>query len=476
MVFYILFYICILKSLQQNKEPENIIKILVSKSSSPYYFYINSSFDKDNSLIIPLKIELNTLATSVLCNNISPSNDLTITCSDNICYKLFYDEKTCENSSKNKCSYNSLYKYYHSYQNDMGIYIKHYFSPFINGSNLIKDDSILPIGCIEDYVGSFNENITSGIFSLGGDNYSFLAHFYKENKFGKNNTFFSICLDPDEGGYLTMGNLTDKYHIKNNAPINFKYDVEHSFYLFEVNNMFFYHEAFNKEKYRAILNTNSEFSYFSQDIINNLYILFRNYLSDELLQKYQLDLTMNENDALDTNGICFINKNPKDYQFNQKLQLILPPLFIGIENNYYKWNSEYYLYDDIKNKNELCVGILSNKNRNKDNEEIIEFGANFMFGHEIIFNFIKKEITVYESNCSMKPKNKINIKLDSNYGKMNEIMKVIVIIMIIFIIFLFFVICRLRRRRGTLCIKFLGKEVTNEEINQFFNTNYNFIK
>ena len=34
--------------------------------------------------------------------------------------------------------------------------------------------------------------------------------------------------------------------------------------------------------------------------------------------------------------------------------------------------------------------------------------------------------------------------------------------------FLIFVIYRLRRRRGTLCIKFLGKEVTNEEINQFF--------
>ena len=88
----------------------------------------------------------------------------------------------------------------------------------------------------------------------------------------------------------------------------------------------------------------------------------------------------------------------------------MPPLYIGIGNNYYKWTSEYYLndlygLDNIKNKNELCVGILNNENKNKD--DIVEFGANFMFGHELMFDFIKKEITVHESNCSMKPKSKI---------------------------------------------------------------------
>ena len=135
--------------------------------------------------------------------------------------------------------------------------------------------------------------------------------------------------------------------------------------------MFFYHESFNKEKYKAILNTNNEYTYLSKKIINDLYIFFRKYLTDELLKKYQLDLTMNENDTLDSNGICFANKNPDDYQFKHKLYLILPPLYIGIGNNYYKWTSEYYLYD-INNKNELCIGILSNENRNKDN--IVEFG------------------------------------------------------------------------------------------------------
>ena len=72
----------------------------------------------------------------------------------------------------------------------------------------------------------------------------------------------------------------------------------------------------------------------------------------------------------------------------------MPPLYIGIGNNYYKWTSEYYLndlygLDSIKNKNELCVNILSNENKNKD--DIVEFGANFMFGYELMFDFIKKK-------------------------------------------------------------------------------------
>lgn len=141
--------------------------------------------------------------------------------------------------------------------------------------------------------------------------------------------------------------MTDKYHINTDAPIIFKYDVKHSFYLFEVNNFFFNHETFNKEKYKAKLNTNSEYIYLNKKIINDLYTLFKKYLADELLKKYQLDLTMNqnENDTLVINKICFVNNNPEDYQFKQKLYLILPPLYIGIGNNYYKWTSEYYLND-----------------------------------------------------------------------------------------------------------------------------------
>ena len=136
------------------------------------------------------------------------------------------------------------------------------------------------------------------------------------------------------GGNLT---LTDKCHINTDAPIIFKNDVKHSFYLFEVNNFFFNHEIFNKEKYKAILNTNSEYIYLNKKIINDLYTLFKKYLTDELLKNYQLDLSMNqnENDTLDIKRICFVNYNPEDYQFNQKLYLILPPLYIGIGNNYY---------------------------------------------------------------------------------------------------------------------------------------------
>ena len=99
-----------------------------------------------------------------------------------------------------------------------------------------------------------------------------------------------------------------------------------------------------------------------------------------------------------------------------------------------------------------------------------------MYGHELIFNFTKKEILVYESNCSMKQKKKIEIILDSDYDDINKYLIIFIIILIIFIIFLVFLIYRLINRKSTLCIKLFGNKVTNEEINQFFNSNYNVIK
>ena len=474
MVFYIIFYLCFIFTLQQ--EFPNLIKLQLNNSSSPF-FYINASFSKDNSIILPLKIELNSATTSIYCNYLPMlTEDITITCSENLCYKLFYDEEICDESLENKCSFTSLYKYdFDNNKNNSGIYIQYYFNIFINDTNAKNKNNILPIGCIKNNFNSFNEKINSGILSLGGEAYSFLPHFYKENGYKENNSYFAICLDPEEGGYLTIGNLTDKYHLNNDLPINFKYDIKNSYYIFKINNMFFNHDNFNKEEYEAIFNMNIEYTYVNKNIINNLYILFKNYLTTKLLEKYQLDLTINNNN-INISGICFTNNNVKDIQFKEKLFTIFPPLLIEIENKYYKWNSEYYLYNNSnENKEEYCIGLLPNEKRIKD-KEIIEFGLNYMYGHELIFNFSKKEILVYESNCSMKQKKKIDIELDSEYDDINNYLIIFIIILIIFIIFLVFLIYRLINRKSTLCIKLFGNKVTNEEINQFFNSNYNVIK
>lgn len=482
MVFNIIFYLCFIFSLQQ--EIQNMIKISVDKSSVSS-FYIYASFDKMNTIILPLKIELNSLTTSIVCNDISPINtvdtikrhtsnlltiseDEIISCSDNLCYKLFIDEDKCDESLENKCPFTSMYKYDIN-RNISGIYIQHYFNLFLNNSYSIERNNILPIGCIEDNYNTFNENINAGILSLGGEQYSFLQHYYKENNFKKKNSFFSICLDPEEGGYLTFGYLTDEYHINNDLPINFIYDIKDSYYIFKINNIFFNHENINKEEYKAIFNMNNEYTFVNKKIINNLYILFKNYLTKKLLKKYQLDLYINNND-LYLYGICFINKNEKDIQFKEKLLTIFPALFIRIQNGYYKWNSEYYLYK--KQKDEYCIGLLSNEKK----EDLIELGLNFMYGHELIFNFSKKEIIIYESNCSMKPKKKINVELESKYNKINGYLRILIIFLIIIVIYLFFVILRLKKRRSFLCVKLLGKKVTNEDINKFFNTNYNIIQ
>lgn len=241
--------------------------------------------------------------------------------------------------------------------------------------------------------------------------------------------------------------------------------------------MFFNHQNFNKEEYEAIFNMEIQYSYVKKAIIINLYNLFEKFLSEKFLEKYELDLTINNKD-LDLYGICFINNNKKDSQFKEKIFALFPPLFIGIQNRFYEWNSEYYLYkkeNKDKNKEEYCIGLLPNEKRIKQNEEIVELGTNFMYGHELIFNFTKKEIIVYESNCAMKSNKKKDIIIESKYDKINGYLKIIIIILVILSLFMVLIICRLSKRTS-LCNRFFGKKITNEEINQFFNINYAIIQ
>ena len=98
-----------------------------------------------------------------------------------------------------------------------------------------------------------------------------------------------------------------------------------------------------------------------------------------------------------------------------------------------------------------------------------------MYGHELIFNFTKKEIIVYESNCAMKSNKKKDIIIESKYDKINGYLKIIIIILVILSLFMALIICRLSKRTS-LCNRFLGKKITNEEINQFFNINYDIIQ
>ena len=479
MVFNIIFYLCFIISFQQ--ENQNFIKISLDNKSSSPIFYINASFKKDNSVILPLKLDLNLLTTSMNCKYIPYfSEENIITCNDNLCYKLFYDEDTCDESSKNNCTFISSNIYdFDNKKKYSGFYIKNYFNIFINNTFFQEKNNIFPIGCIDNnYNNIFKESSFAGIFALGGDLYSFLPYFYKENEFKQNNSFFGICLDPQEGGFLSFGKIIDKFHVNNDMHLSFKYNVKDSYYTFKINNMFFNYEIFNKNEYEAIFNMDIEFSYVNKDIINELYHLFKKYLSKKLLKKYQLDLIININE-IDLYGICFVNNDKKDIQFKEKLISIFPPFFIGIQNKYYKWNSEYYLYKKNINKenekDEYCIGLLSNEKRNKENKNVVEFGVNFMYGHEIIFNFTKKEIIVYESNCSMKSKKKIDIILESKYDKINRYLKIVIIILSIIAVFMLFTIYRLSKRRSACCIKLFGKQVTNEEINKFFNANYNII-
>ena len=436
-MFIIFIFSQFIQVISEHKE----IKIF---KNSQFGFYINASLDKNNFKIVPLKIELNSLITFLPCgynyNNI-------ISCLDELCYKLYYNEEICDNSLNNNCSFKSTI----NNQSISGIYINHYL-------NLQDYFSTLPVGCIEE-----NE----GIFGLGGDTFSFLLHFYRTNNFNQSNSFFSINLDKEEGGFIIFGKKLNQFHINEHSYINFDYSIKDSFYIFDIGNIIINNKLISDEKYEAIININKEYTYMNPNIIKKLVIYIKNYLTKDLLQIYKLDIIIKSN----SKGICFINKNiVSDTQFNEKLFIIFPDLYINIRNKYYRWKSEHYLYE--KNKNEYCLGFFPTQN----DLDIIEFGANFMYGYDFIFNFSNKQIYIYESNYTDILKNKKDCQNVSKYVLINKIYRYVIIFLSFISIILIFIIYRLKRRRSFLCIKFIGKEVTNEDINFFINTNYNIIK
>ena len=456
-LLYLIFFIYFTKI-----KSSNIIKIYTKESLNKSY-YIDISLSNDTSLTFPFKLQLNSLVTSMICPNISPndlleendfnelpiiSNNSILPCDDNLCYKLSFNNINCQKNIP--CSFTN------------GIYVNQYLNPFIKANFTINNK--LPIGCIINNNNSFYEKDSVGIFGLGGEYYSFLPHFYKDFNFAKNQYFFTLCLSHDEG-YLTFGEQINSFHKSKQMPGNFYYEVENSNYTFKIGYLFFDYEVFNKAKYKSILDINSEFSYIKENIILNLFKIMQKFINKNknFFKKYLIDFELK---YFSNKGICFINK--KNYNnLKNYLQNFLPPLYIGIGNKFFRWKSEYYLY---KNENNYCIGLLPIN----ENDEFI-FGANFMYDHEFLFNFSSREILYIESNCNMKNENKKNFVFETIYTKLNKVLKFFIFVLLFLIVFLFYIVRRLRKRRSTLCIKFIGKEVTTNEINDFFMSNYDVI-
>ena len=156
---------------------------------------------------------------------------------------------------------------------------------------------------------------------------------------------------------------------------------------------------------------------------------------------------------------------------------IWPNITFLINDYDYVWKPSQYLFKFIENENIIgCFGFI------KNSANIINLGASWMIGHDIIFDNQNNKIGFTEADCNQRDSSNngeeevdiplyndnINI-IDNNYGKKIFILYIIIIsILIVTIIFLCFYIFYLKKGKKILC----NKNKTNIE-EEFYKNNIN---
>lgn len=355
--YYITLY------LDEQKKPQTfLLDTIGSLITSQCIFYSSQEKNHDPFMEITKEKDI------INC----PNN---ITCSD-------YPLSSCNN---NRCEFE--YKFNNSMLK--GIYVKKYISLLETGQS-----HIFPIGCSLYESNEFLEQEADGIFGINSENNSFIELLYRKKIIS--NKKFSICLNQNDGGYFSFGQINENYfYDKNNKknkniitsyiPYNNlekgKYGLEiYSISIDKRNNI-----LSNGEKLNSVIDSKSVKTYFTENIYNNLI--------NEILSY-----------CLNAKGKCKQIQNIENYgycsNFKSKQEIIKsinkywPTIILGFNSyNHILSPENYFVAYSSEGKIKACIGF------DKTKENINILGTTFLNGYNVIFDNENKRIGFYESNC-----------------------------------------------------------------------------
>ena len=293
-----------------------------------------------------------------------------------------------------------------------GIYLNNLinFESIIFESNSLNEEIIyknnefkLPLGCTLKETGLFKTILTDGIIGLNNNNKSFISLIFLKKIISNN--IFSLCLDK-KGGYLSLGNIFDKYHLCpqikyiDYCPNNDEYELKIEKIIIK--------DIEIEINYSSIIDSSSTISYFPEKVFNNISIALFEICSENEGKCGKLK-------RIEGYGICsdFNNKN----EFNNTFPYIFPQIKIFFKNYIFHWEPKNYLVNLLKNNYGICLGIDTEKNLNK-----IILGTNFMRGYDIIFDRANYKIGFCEAVCNrnFRKQNKDKKEKDNNKIKINN--------------------------------------------------------
>ena len=426
------------------------------------YYYVNLYLGKDKkkqSFLLDTGSGITSIPCKPYCNQcgihlnsyLYVKENQIIDCDNEKCSSV---ESEC-NKENNYCSFKV---HYSENSNIRGIYINEIIDFNNNGNN-----QLIPIGCTTYEDNFFYTQKVDGIMGLCNNGQNLINLLYKYGII--NNNIFSLCFE-QKGGYMSIDEIETKYHKEKIKYININKD--NYYYSFNIDSIAVNNKTISSEKYMATIDSGLTLTKMPINIIN-------------IIINYIINLCDKGNKRC---GQYFIHKELGScYKFNSSKELyyvvnnIWPNITFLINDYDYVWKPSQYLFKFIENENIIgCFGFI------KNSANIINLGASWMIGHDIIFDNQNNKIGFTEADCNQRDSSNngeeevdiplyndnINI-IDNNYGKKIFILYIIIIsILIVTIIFLCFYIFYLKKGKKILC----NKNKTNIE-EEFYKNNIN---
>ena len=239
----------------------------------------------------------------------------------------------------------------------------------------------LPLGCTLGEYGRFKDINTDGVMGLSNNKGSFTSVLYNLKIINKN--IFSLCFGL-EGGYMSIGEIDTTYHMSKQINYVPFYNLSH--YIITINGIQVDKNKQEKINFNATIDSGTTLTYLPRELYKNFIKQFEqictNKKGENICGKFNIDENF---------GYCASFDNNKSML---KTIANWPTITLELANYFpYIWQpiNYYYVKSDMKT---ACIGIM------KYNYRYITLGANFMHGHDFIFDREKSLLGIVPSDCS----------------------------------------------------------------------------
>jgi hypothetical protein len=299
---------------------------------------------------------------------------------------------TCPNYPYSFCSNNQChYKYNYNYNNST--FAGKYVNKYISLSTEIKS-YIFPTGCSNSDINEYFYSNADGILGLNYNNS--LVNLLYQKKVLQNN-LFSICLNQNQGGYLSFGQIykndnEDKSY--NRKIINYVYYTPSQNGMYKLSMTSFRIgdglDLLNGNKIDSVIDSLSSKTYLTES-------LYDKFILEFLVKCQKMKNNCNNIQKIENVGFCSIFKSKQ--KIINSIDKYWPQINIAVNGyNLVIKPKNYFVPYLSSGKINACVGF----GKSRTNYNIL--GTSFMNGYDIIFDNENKRIGFIESNCDIKLK------------------------------------------------------------------------